>query len=173
MESLLDYLDILEDIIDSSKTVPFSSKISVEKEKIIDLISEMRLNLPNEMRQAQRIIEDHDKIISDAKTKATSVLKEADATAKMMTNSHEVFKRATEQANEVMDETKKSARDLRLNAMDYADEILAKTEEVIRQSAAKINQEHRLMEEYFNSTIDILYNNRQELRGNKINQEIK
>lgn len=167
MESLLDYLDIFEDLLDNGKAVPFSNKTSVNREKMYDIINEIRLNIPNEIRQAQKIIEDHDRIINDAKTKAAAIIREAENDAKMMTNSHEIYKMATEQASEIMEEAKKSARDMRLNAMDYADEILAKTESMIREAMGNLEQQHRIMDDYFSRTVDVLYQNRQELRGNK------
>jgi hypothetical protein len=54
---------------------------------------------------------------------------------------------------------------MKLNAMDYADEILAKTERIIQDAMTNMNQQHQLMEQYFSQTTDILYSNRQELRG--------
>lgn len=165
MESLLDYLDAIEDILDTSKSVPFSNKISVEKERIFDIISEIRLNLPNEIRHAQRIIEDHDKIINEAKARAAGIIKESEGEAKTLTNNHEIFRRATEQASEVIEETKRNARDMRLNAMDYADEMLEKTESMIREAMENMEQQYKIMLDYFAQTIDVLYENRQQLRG--------
>lgn len=165
MDSLLDYLDQIEDILDASKSVPFSNKISVEKERVYDVMNEIRLNLPNEIRTAQRIIEDHDKIIADARSKAVSILKEAEEEAKLLTNDHEIFRRAAEQATETIEETKRNARDMRLNAMDYADEILEKTENMVREAMENIDEQFKLVNNYFVQTIDVLYENRQSLRG--------
>ncbi|MCL2708136.1 MAG: ATPase [Defluviitaleaceae bacterium] len=165
MEPLLDYLDQIEDILDGSKAVPFSNRISVEKERIFDVISEIRLNLPNEIRHAQRIISEHDKVINDAKIKAGNIIKEAESEAKMLTNNHEIFKRANEQAAEFIEETKKSARDMRLNAMDYTDEVLEKSEAMIRETMQNMEQQYKYMMEYFTQTIDVLYENRQQLRS--------
>ena len=165
MDSLLDYLDQIEDILDSSKSVPFSNKISVEKERIYDVMNEIRLNLPNEIRHAQRIIEDHDKIVAEARTKAAVILKEAEEEAKLLTNEHEIFRRAAEQAAETIEETKKSAKDMRLGAMDYADEVLEKTENMIKEAMENIDEQSRMVNNYFSQTIDILYENRQSLRG--------
>ena len=165
MDSLLDYLDQIEDILDASKSVPFSNKISVEKERIYDVMNEIRLNLPTEIRHAQRIIEDHDKIIADARVKASSILKEAEEEAKLLTNEHEIFRRANEQATDLIEESKKNARDLRLNAMDYADEILEKTEGMIKEGMENIDEQFRLVNNYLSQTIDVLYENRQSLRG--------
>ena len=165
MDSLLDYLDQIEDILDASKSVPFSNKISVEKERIYDVMNEIRLNLPTEIRHAQRIIEDHDKIIADSRVKASGILKEAEDEAKLLTNEHEIFRRANEQATDMIEESKKSARDLRLNAMDYADEILEKTESMVKEAMENIDEQFRLVNNYLSQTIDVLYENRQSLRG--------
>ena len=165
MEALLDYLDEIEDVLDSSKAVPFSNKISVEKERIFDIISEIRLHLPTEIRQAQRIIEEHDKVINEAKNKAAAMLKEAENEAKNLTNSHEIYKRANEQASEFIEETKKNAQDIRLNAMDYTDEMLEKSESMIKETMQNMEQQYKYMMEYFSQTIDVLYDNRQQLRG--------
>jgi len=165
MDSLLDYLEQIEDILDASKSVPFSNKISVEKSRIYDVMNEIRLNLPVEIRHAQRIIEDHDKIIAEARSKAAVILKDAEDEAKLLTNEHEIFRRANEQATDVIEEAKKSARDLRLNAMDYADEILEKTEGMVKETMGNIDEQFRLVNNYFSQTADVLYENRQALRG--------
>jgi len=165
MDSLLDYLDQIEDILDASKSVPFSNKVSVEKERIYEVMNEIRLNLPAEIRHAQRIIEDHDKIIAEARVKSTGILKEAEDEAKLLTNEHEIFRRANEQATDVIEESKKNARDLRLNAMDYADEILEKTEGMIKETMDNIDEQFRMVNSYLSQTVDVLYENRQSLRG--------
>ena len=76
--ALIDYLDMLEDKIESARALPFSNKISIEKESLLDIISEMRMNIPNEIRQAQRIIFDHDNILKDAKEQAVRIISEAE-----------------------------------------------------------------------------------------------
>jgi vacuolar-type H+-ATPase subunit H len=167
MDSLLDYLDAIEDVLDGSKTVPFSNKVSVEKERIFEIISDIRLNLPNEIRHAQRIIEDHDKIINDAKMKAASIIKESESEAKSLTTNHEIFRRASEQANEFIEETKQSARELKLNAVDYADDILEKSESMIKETMDNMEQQYKYTMDYFNQTIEVLYENRQQLRGGR------
>jgi len=167
MDSLLDYLDQIEDILDASKSVPFSNKISVEKERIYDVMNEIRLHLPAEIRQAQRIIEDHDKILNDARTKALSILKEAEEDAKVLTNEHEIFRRANEQATDVIEESKKTARDYRLSAVDYADGVLEKAETTIKDMTVNINEQLRLTIEHLNETTDVLYENRKTIRGGR------
>jgi len=165
MDALLDYLDDIEEVLEKSKSLPLIGKISVDKDKILDIINEIRLSLPDDMRIAQRILGDHDKIIEEAKHRAGNMLEDAKMEAKSMTNSHEIFRRASEQAADHMEETKRSAREIRLNAMDYADEILEKAENQIRQTMDNMEQQHRRIMEYYEGIMDIIYENRQQLRG--------
>ena len=165
MDALLDYLDDIEEVLEKSKSIPLTGRVSVDKERILDIMNEIRLNLPEDIRFAQRIVGDHDKIIDDAKHRASSLLEDAKMEAKSMTNNHEIHRRASEQATDLMEETKRSAREVRLNAMDYADEILEKAENQIRQTMDNIDQQHRRIMEYYEGIIDIIYENRQQLRG--------
>jgi len=167
MDSILKYLDTIEDILEDSKPVPFSGKIAVDREKIYEVIDEIRLNMPSEIRQSQKIIAEHDKIVADANAKASTLIKEAEDKVSKLIDEHEIYKQALEEGNEIIEESKKNARDMRINAMDYADEILVKTEEVVRESLDRISKQNQSVEDFFNQTVDIIYDNRMELRGVK------
>jgi vacuolar-type H+-ATPase subunit H len=167
MKALLNYLDDIEDILDNSKTVPFSNKISVEKERIFDVIGEIRLHLPHEIHQAQRIIDDHDKIVNDAKNRAKDIIRDAEEDSKVFVNEHEIVRRANDEADVILEEARRDARDMRLNAMDYADEMLKKTEDIIQEAMENMELQYKMMLDYFRQTIDVLYENRQQLRGGR------
>ena len=164
MDALLDYLDEIEDVLETSKKNPLTGKVSVEKSRILDIINEIRLNLPDDIRHAQRILSDHDKIVADAEHRGVAVLEAAEAEAKLMTNSHEVFRRASEQASEIIEAAKKSARDLRAGASAYVDEKLEGAEKQMKEYMANLEAQHKQLITYYTETIDVLYENRQELR---------
>ena len=165
MDALLDYLDEIEEVLESSKSLPFTNKISVEKERIVDILSEIRLNLPDDIRSAQRILSDHDRIVNDAQNKAQDVLDSAENEAKIRTNNHEIFRRASDQATDIIENAKKDARDLRLNAMDYADEMLEKAETQLKEYMTNLEAQHKRVMSYYTEMIDVIYTNRQQLRG--------
>jgi len=164
MDALLDYLDEIEEVLETSKSIPFSGRISVEKARILDILSEIRLHLPDDIRQAQRILNDHDKILKDAENKAADIIDGAEAEARLMTNSHELFRRASEQAAEVIEGAKKEARDLRAGASAYVDEKLEDAEKQLKEFSATLDIENKKIMEYFVNLCDILYENRQEMR---------
>jgi len=167
MESVLDYLEMLEEIIDNARAVPFSTRVSVDRDKVMEVLTEMRMNIPVEIRQAQRIIEDRERIIDEAKNKADVIVREANGRAQDMVDEHEVYKRAVEQATEMMEENKKNVRDLRVNSLDYADGILSGAESALREALDGLNKQYQQIEDSFIDTINEIYDNRQELRGGK------
>ena len=71
-------IDELEDYVETCKYQTFStSNIVVNKEEILELLSELRENVPDEIRQYQKIISNQEAILSEAKTQANSIVKEA------------------------------------------------------------------------------------------------
>ena len=167
METILDFLDEMEEIIDQAKSVPFTNRISIDRERLFDVIEKIRLNLPIEIDKAQKIVADYERILADARGKSDIIVDEARHEADKRADEHEVYKIAVQRAEEMIDKSNKEANDIRQNVMEYADEILAKTENTVRDVMTSVNQGTRAIDDLFNKTLDIIYENRQELRGNK------
>jgi len=170
METILDFLDEMDEILDTSRPVPFSNKVSVDRDRLLDIIERIRLNLPTEIDKAQKIVYDYERIIGEARNKSTIIVDEARTEAEKRADEHEVYRIATQQAEEIINKSKKEANDIRQNVMEYADEILAKAEATLREVMTSVNQGTRAIDDLFNNTLDIIYDNRQELRGNKRQQ---
>jgi len=181
LERINDHLDKIEeilknmdDVIDKAKIVPFSGKSAVDKEVLFGLIDEVRgvldeaiRSLPNEIIQANRIVNERDRIIDEGKAKAEAIIKEGHHQVTKLVDEHEIARLAAEQATRIIDEGKKTAREVRVTAMEYADEILAKTEETIKKTFDDFNHAAKDATDSFSETIDEIYANRQSLRGPK------
>ena len=70
-------LETLEDILEKSKTIPFTEKSVVEKVQMLDIIKEIRLKLPDELKQAKWIKEERERISAEAQKDADDIIKEA------------------------------------------------------------------------------------------------
>lgn len=167
MDSVIELLDELESIIDQSRAVPFSNKVTVNKEEIYEIISEIRLRLPNELKQSKWVIEERNKILIDAQKEADDIVKEAEERLGKMVDEDVITKRAYEQAAEIIENSKKTSKEMRIGAMEYADEVLALTEKRLKEMLESIHNENVKVEDFFNESLDIIFENRQELRGNK------
>ncbi len=165
MDSILTLLDNLEEILDTSRAVPFSNKISVEKEKIYEIITDIRLKLPNEIKQSQWIMQERSKILVDAQTEADEIINNANERVDKLVDENEITKKAYEQAAIIIENSKNSSKEMRLGAIEYADGILAQTEAKVKEIIEAVHKNQSEMDEFFNETLEVLYENRQELRA--------
>jgi len=142
-------IDQIEDIIESGTGVPFSSKVLVDAEEILSLIQDIRVNLPDEIKQAQWIKEERKKILIEAQKEAEAIAKEAEDYIKKMVDENEITKNAYLQAEEILKRAQENAREIRLGTNEYADNILYKLQKQLSE---------------LQNTIE---NNRKELKGIK------
>lgn len=164
MESVLQLLDELEEILDNSRAVPFSNKISVDKEEIYDIISEIRMKLPNELKQSKWVVEERNKILIDAQKEADEIVKNAEDKVLRLVEDNEVTKKAYDQAAAIIDSAKKTAKEMRLGAIEYSEGMLSEAESKLKELKDVVYSESIKTDEYFAQTLDILSENIQELR---------
>ena len=135
-------LDNIEDILEKSKNVPFSNKAMVDKDEILEIISEMRLKLPEELKQAKWIKEERQRILVEAQKEADDIVKEAENRIISMIDEHEITKKAYEKKAEIIETANEMSREISKGTKDYADNVLNGIE-VALQEALKIIQNNR------------------------------
>ena len=118
-------------------------------------------------KQSKWVIEERNKILVDAQKEADEMLKEAEVRLSKLVEEHAVTQKAYEQAAEIMDAAKKSAKEMRLGAIDYADDVMGVAEQRLREMQDSIEQENRKLIEFYKENINVIFDNRQELRGIK------
>ncbi len=93
----------IEEFIDGCKLQPFSStKIVVDKAQLEDLLVELRHRTPDEIKKYQKILNNKDAIINDAKQQAEAIISAANVQTSEMVNQSEITKRAYARANEII-----------------------------------------------------------------------
>lgn len=131
---ILAILETLEDVVEKSVSIPFSGKCLVDKEEILEIIKEIRLKLPDDIKQAKWVKEERQRILMEAQKEANNVVKEAENKIAALVDEHEITKKAYEQANEIISNAQKNAREIRLGTREYADSILNKVEEILKEA---------------------------------------
>ena len=135
-------LETIEDILEKSKGVPFSNKVLVDKEEILEQISELRLKLPEELKQAKWIKEERQRILVEAQKEADDIVKEAENRIISMIDEHEITKKAYEKKAEIIETANEMSREISKGTKDYADNVLNGIE-IALQEALKIIQNNR------------------------------
>ena len=94
-------LETLEDLLENSKGLPFTTKSVVDKEEMLDLIKEIRIKLPDELKQAKWVKEERQRILVEAQKEADGIVKEAENRIISMIDEHEITRKAYEQKAEI------------------------------------------------------------------------
>lgn len=124
-------LDTLEDILDRSKHLPFTEKGIVDKEEILEIIQEIRLKLPDELKQAKWVKEERGRILQEAEKEADDIVREAENRIISMIDEHEITRKAYDQKAEIIETANEMSREITKGTKDYADGILENLENAI------------------------------------------
>lgn len=147
--NILSLLDILEDELELGTSVPFSSRTLINKEKCLDIIKDIRLSMPEEIKQAEWLQLERQKILFEAQEQAETILKEAENKVESLIDEDEITQGAYQQAREILESSQNNAKEIRLGSREYANELLEG------------------LEDFLVEQIDILRKNRQELDSMK------
>ncbi len=168
-------IDEIEEFIDNCKFQPLSStKIIVNKEEMDELLRELRMRTPEEIKRYQKIISNKDAILEDAKNKAEALINEATVHTNQLINEHEIMQQAyaqanevvtlaTRQAQEILDTATMEANSVRTAAMQYMDDMLAHLENIIVSSTNSAITNYENLVNNMNHYKDIIQSNRNEL----------
>ena len=97
-------IEEIEEYVDSCKFQPLSStKIVVNKEELEELLRELRMKTPDEIKRYQKIISNKDAILSDAQAKADAIIQEAKEQTQKMVDESEVMREAIAQSNDLLE----------------------------------------------------------------------
>jgi vacuolar-type H+-ATPase subunit H len=140
---ILSVLETLEDLVEKSMSVPFLGKCLIDKEEILEIVKEVRLKLPDDIKQAKWVKEERQRILMEAQKEANNMLKDAESKIASLVDEHEITQKAYEQANEIVAGAQKNAREIRLGTKDYADGILNKVEEILNDTIEVIKQDRQ------------------------------
>ena len=135
-------LETLEDIMERSKSIPFTERGIVDKEEVLEIIKEIRLKLPDELKQAKWVKEERQRILVEAQNEADEIIKEAENRIISMIDEHEITKKAYEKKVEIIETANEMSREIKSGTEEYADGVLAGIE-VALEDALKIIQNNR------------------------------
>jgi chlorite dismutase len=132
-------LDMLDDLLDKSWSLPLSGGRSVvDDEKIRSLLNDVRLSLPSEIKQARAIVADRTEILATAKQEADNVVRRAEDRARALIAQEEIIRQARQKANEMMSQAQQKAKELRQASQDFSDDMLRQSEETLTRVLGEV-----------------------------------
>ena len=136
-------MDIMEETLEDATTLPFTGgKRMIDAEKIRDLLDDIRMNMPQEIRQAKAIVADRQDILSSAKRESEAIIQKAEDRARILVREEEVTKQAQQRAAEILSTAQAQAKEMRTNVTSYCENMLRQTEDVLAKSTMEIKKVH-------------------------------
>ena len=134
-------IDELQEVVDSAFALPLSGgKMVVNVERLKDIISEMKANIPQEIRQAKNIVADRTKILADAKKEAEGIVQAAETRAKELTDRHEITRNAQQSADDILSKANEEAEKIRSAANVYIENIMKKADDGLSENLAQLQK---------------------------------
>lgn len=135
-------LDEIENILVDSTRVPFTNKLVIEEDDIIRLLDELRDVLPQEIKDAAKIVSERQRILEEAQKEAQNIVDQAKVYVTKLTDENIISKQAQEQANEIVQQARKAARDLQQESVTYAEDVFKHLESNLQKALEVVQQGH-------------------------------
>lgn len=168
-------IEEIEEYIEGCKYQALSStKIIVNKDELEELLTELRMKTPEEIKRYQKIISNKEAILADAQAKADAIIAQAQIQTNELVSEHQIMQQAyaqanevvmiaTKQAQEILDNATIDANNIRTGAIQYTDDILKNLEDVLTHSIDTTKARYDNLTSTLQGFLDIVTANRMEL----------
>jgi vacuolar-type H+-ATPase subunit H len=131
--AVLELLDELEEVVELANSVPVVRKIMVDPNEILEIVKEIRLELPDEIQQAQYIKDERQRILDEAKAEYEKIIKQGQEKAEQLIENDEITVKARARAEEIMKVARENSSIMKMSILDYTDSMLYNLQEKVDQ----------------------------------------
>lgn len=136
---ILQLVDRMEDILEEASSVPFSNKVMVDVDSLYEIIKEIRIQLPDEIKQATWIKEERQRILTEAKEESEKMLGQTEEKLVELIDQNEVTKKANQKAEAILKKAQLNAKSIMDGSLEYADDVLLSTQENLKELIEHLN----------------------------------
>jgi hypothetical protein len=133
---ILYLLDQLEELVGVGKRVPFSGRVMVEEEEFLALVDQLRVAVPNEIKQAQRVIKERERVIGEAQDEASRIVQGARDRAEIMISQNVILAEARQRGEEVLRQAEEEHQRARGEIDVFILEQIQLVEDAVRRGMA-------------------------------------
>lgn len=132
-DNIIELLEYLEDIIETAPKVPITGKSVIDKKEFLEVIDQIINSLPDQLKKAQWVMNEKDRILKDAQKEYDNVKKDTLEIMKRNVENHELVKEARVRADEIIALAQRDSKAIRLGSREYSTEILAALDKEIEE----------------------------------------
>ena len=138
--TLTNLVDELEDLVETASQIPLTGKVMVDRQEFMEILNDIKAQMPGEISQAQKIYQDKDNIINGAHDEADKILSAARSHAEKVIDENELVIQAKDKAEQILTQANKESNEIRERVRDYADSLLENTQSNLAEIIKKLNE---------------------------------
>lgn len=171
---VLQLLEELEEIVQGASKVPLTGKSLLDAEDLMEIIKEIRVELPEELQRAQWINDEKDRIIGEAENERSAMLEEARAQADAMIDRDEITNRARVKAEEIVSNADMQSRNLKMRTYEYIDNVMnSMIERVEYANRVYMGEMYETLRKSFDQVAETLTDNKAEINNLAYQESVK
>lgn len=144
---ILHLVDRLEELFNEARAVPFTRNVVVDEDKMLDIIDQMRVTIPEEVKKAQQLMAQRDRIVAQAQEEASRIVALAKEKAEQIVEREAIVKSAQTRASQIVNQAREDAAATRRDADSYVIDSLQSLEDEISRLLTQVRNGIRKVEE--------------------------
>ena len=144
---ILQLIDRLEELFNDAKAVPFTHNVIVDEDKMLELIDQMRIAIPEEVKKAQQVMAQRDRVMAQAQEEANRTLQIAREKADQMLQKDMIMQEAQRRADQIISQGRAEADSTRADADNYVVDTLMQLQEQIAKISNQVSNGIRMVQE--------------------------
>lgn len=144
---ILHLIDRLEELFNESRAIPFTHNVIVDEDRMLDLIDQMRVAVPDEVKKAQQVLAQRDRILAQTQEEANRTLALAREKGDQLVERDAIVQTAQVRAEQVVDDIRKEAEQTRRDADQYVVDTLTRLEVELERYLQQVRNGIRTLQE--------------------------
>jgi hypothetical protein len=136
---ILQLIDRLEELFNESKNIPLTRNVMVDEDRMLDIIDQMRIAIPDEVKKAQQLLGQRDRVLAQAQEEANRTIEIARQKADQMVAKDMIMQEASRRADQVLAQARAEADNMRGDADDYVIDSLTQLQAELERITNQVN----------------------------------
>jgi hypothetical protein len=144
---ILQLIDRLEELFNESKSIPLTRNVMVDEDRMLDIIDQMRIAIPEEVKKAQQLLGQRDRVLAQAQEEANRTLELARQKSDQMVTKEMVAQEASRRAEQIIAQARVEAENIRADADDYAMNSLTQLHDELERISNQVSNGIRVLKD--------------------------
>ena len=144
---ILQLIDRLEELFNESKSIPLTRNVMVDEDRMLDIIDQMRIAIPEEVKKAQQLLGQRDRVLAQAQEEANRTLELARQKSDQLVTKEMVAQEAARRAEQIVVQARVEAENIRADADDYAMNSLTQLQDELERISNQVSNGVRILKD--------------------------